>query len=116
MAARLGEGQVEGIGGRYDAEQQEQHYVQGHEGVAGALATTNPPAPGAALGSHRDGQADGAAQCRGLRLGDDLEAGTLGVVRDLRPETSQLGREALARCQVRQDGAGPYAVHVPRGL
>ena len=70
LAVCLGEGQVEGVGGRYDAEQHKQHYVHGHEGVAGALAITNPPVPGAALGSHRDGQAGGTAQCRGLRLSD----------------------------------------------
>ena len=48
---QLWSSQVNGIGRRHDAEEEEQYYVEGHKCVAGALLATSRPAPGAVLGS-----------------------------------------------------------------
>jgi len=108
--ARLGEGQVEGVRRRHDAEQQEHHYIYRYEGVAGTVATTSPPAPGASPSSLRDRQADGLRQHG--RLARDLEAVGLRVVQDSAGHDGQLGRNGTARYQVWRDVLSPKAENV----
>ena len=56
LSACTGQGQVHGVHARCDSKEQEQPYVHGYEDVAGALATTNPPAPGRLLAGSGTGR------------------------------------------------------------